>query len=471
MTNFRQSEKLLKDIAKQVEIDDHSFNHEFHNYIYHMLKNQNVPKKEQKVDLSQEGIFKNWCREQRDRTKVFISPSNPYMCQFVSRDTKALGKSEHFKAILPFDSEHMEKGVNDVIKFLDSNRIPHHTKVGSHINSYNVVVSLISEDELLKLLLFVKDNDYLQEGLLKPNSFIYSENKVGLVCDGGISYINVLATYILLYMRKLKETNCLENVSLKGLYHFIIEYYARTFVQERDPSRPNILKKFQEDFYPMDKKVIDINDPTVLDDFSFTTKLIIESQAKDFQMDSFVKHLGILRNKKLNDRSINFDNVDKTLTELIEIMIRKGDSNYNMWNIEKYIETGEAIYLTNFEECRRRISNSTFREDLLYMLEQKHIDIHDYIMAFYDRMFMLDDKVVDLVKEYIAYGAYKYGKEDTRAYLEGYITTETDAYITRNSDFRDRFKKNNVSSQIRLFMKATGKNIDDVIDLCTPRLK
>ena len=471
MTNFKQSEKLLKDVAKQVALDDHSFSHELHTYIYHMLKNQNVPKDELKFDLSNEGIFKSWSNRKSERTKAFISPSNPYMCQFVSRDTKALGKSEHYKVIIPLDHSHIERGVNEIIDFLDNNRIPHFTKVGRRIDSFGVIVSLVSENDLLKLLAFTKDSNYLQEGLLKPNSFAYNVDNVALTCDGSISYINVLATYILLYMKKLKETNCLDNVSVQGFYKFVINYFATTFVQDRDPSKPHILKRFQQDFYPADNKEIDINDQTVLDDYYFTTKLIIESQAKDYSMDAFVKHFGMLRNTKQEDRMINFDEVDRTLAGLMETIIKKNDSNYRVWNVEKYLETGEAIYLTNFDDCRRRTSNSTFREDLLYMLDIKHISIHDYVTAFYDKMFILDDDLVDLIKEFIAYGTHKYGPEDVKEYLKGYVTTENTAFITNDTDFRSRFRDLRVADRVKLFMKSTGKKIDDVIEICTPRLK
>ena len=159
------------------------------------------------------------------------------------------------------------------------------------------------------------------------------------------------------------------------------------------------------------------------------------------------------------------------LARLIEIMVQKCDANYTIWNIIKYIETGQPNYITRFGNSRNMVCNSSFRDDILYMLKMKDMNAHDYVRQFYNKMFTLDENVMALIKEYLAYGDYKYGREDTREYLEGYVSNNNPAYITRDNDFRERFKEIKLAEKVMMFMKTTGKNVDDVIEMCRPRRK
>ena len=152
------------------------------------------------------------------------------------------------------------------------------------------------------------------------------------------------------------------------------------------------------------------------------------------------------------------------LTTIVERMIEKGDSNYSTWNIIKYIEglNKKRLYVEDIQDIieERLMSQGKYklaREYVIYRHNQ-----------FYNKMFVLDDEVIELLKEYIAYGEFKYGLDDTREYLGEYLATLNDAYITRDSNFRDRFKKINLGNRLRLYMKATGYNLDTVIDNCRP---
>ena len=117
------------------------------------------------------------------------------------------------------------------------------------------------------------------------------------------------------------------------------------------------------------------------------------------------------------------------------------------------------------------VCNSNFRDGMLYMLDMKKIGASDYVKQFYNRMFVLENDVVELLKEYLAYGDYKYGREDVREYLAGYIANNNDAYITRDNGFRERFKEMRLGDKVRLYMHTTGKDIDDIIELARPRKK
>lgn len=471
MSNHKQSDDFLKGIAKDIKDNNYDFNHGLFNYIYHKLIFQGVKGEDRKRNLSDEGVFAKWCRKGRPNTNTFVSPTWTYFCQFISSDNKALRADNHIKVYIPLDADHIERGVNEIFDFLDKNNISHLSKVGQKIRFDDVVVRLVHKEDLNKLLEFIKNNKYIQEGLIKPNSFAYNEDNIALACDGSLSYNAVLSNYIMLYMKKLASVNELDKASVKGFYQFLINYYATTFVDERNPERPYVLKKFANDFDHVFNEGIDINDKYVLDSYKYITKLMIESQAKDYKLDNFIGHYTDLINKKFKDSNVDFVAVDEMLARLIEIMVQKADANYTIWNIIKYIETGQANYITRFGDSRNMVCNSSFREDMLYMLKMKDMNAHDYVRQFYNKMFTLDENIMDLIKEYLAYGDYKYGREDTREYLEGYVSSNNPAYITRDNDFRERFKEIKLAEKVMMFIKTTGKNIDDVIEMCRPRRK
>jgi uncharacterized protein (UPF0297 family) len=149
----------------------------------------------------------------------------------------------------------------------------------------------------------------------------------------------------------------------------------------------------------------------------------------------------------------------------------KNDANYTTWNIAGYIETGDPTYITRFNNSRNSVCNTTFRDEIRKILRKKNMSAQDYVTTFYNRMFTLEDALLDLLREFIAYGDYKYGREDTKEYLSGYITSGNPAYITRDSGLRNRFKEMNVAERVRLYMRATGETIDQVIERAIPRRK
>ena len=469
MSKYNDAESLLKDIAKQIKDNNYEFNHSLHTYIYHKLIFQNVKPEDRRSELDTEGVFRNWCREGRPNTNTFVSPVWTYFCQFISKDAGALGKGNHIKVYVPLDRAHVEKGVSQIFDFLDKNNISHLSKAGKKIRFDNVVIRLNNEKDLNKLLEFVNNNKYIQEGLIKPNAFAYTENNIALACDGSLSYNATVANYILLYMKKLKEHNALDQASIKGFYKFVINCFATTFVAKRDPSRPYIMKQFAKDFSYVDGEPLDTDDPSVINDYYFVTKLIIESSAKDYKRENFIAHFNEMNRGLETHRKVDFDKVNEILTSLIETVILKADSNYTIWNIEKYIELGDPRYLTRYNDCRNSVCNTTFRDDMLYMLDVKNMTAHDYVRSFYNRMYTLDEEIIELLREYLAYGDYKYGREDAKEYLTGYITSGNDAYITRDSNFRERFRKAQVGSRVRMYMKASGETIDSIVDRLKPK--
>ena len=471
MTKYAQSESLIKEIAKYIKEKDLSVDHSLHNMIYHKLIFQSVSPEDRKVDLTDNGTFAKWCSKERANTNTFVSPTWQYFCQFVSKDGYARASSNHIKVYVPLDAAHIERGVNELFDFLDKNNISHLSKVGKKIRFDGVVIRLTNENDLDKLLKFIESNKYIQEGLLKPNSFAYNEGNIALASDGDLSYNATVANYILLYMKKLKEENALDTANLKGFYEFVINYFAKTFVNKDQESRRRNLEQFAEDFSYVYNESIDINDQSVIDNYYFVTKLLVESSAKDYTHDKFVKHFHNMKRGIREERTIDENKINETLTFLIQTVFSMNRPGYTLGNIVGYIETGDPTCLTRTNNCRQTVCSSSFREDIKYLLAKKNMTARNYVMMIYSKMYSLDEKTMDLLREFMAYGDYKYGREDAKNQLVSFITEGNEAYITRDNGFRDRFRTMKVYDGIRMYMKTTGETVDSIVEQAIPRRK
>jgi len=426
------------------------------NAIYHGLIFSSVPREERAFDVSQEGMYQRFCDNKRANTYTFVDPNWSYFCQFISKDFKAHGAGDHLKVYIPLDHNHLERGVNEIFDFLDQNNISHVSKVGKRIRFDNVVVRLINKEDLDKLLAFVKNNQYLQEGLLKPNPFAFVEDNIALASDGHLSYNSTVANYMMLYFIDAYKKK--EEVSIKGFYHFVIEYYAKTFVSHEN------LEQFSDDFKYTDskEKKIEINDHDVYNDYMFVSKLIVESQAKDYNLNRFISHYNLMHSTKTKKVTVTEESIYKTLQKMIVTMLRKNDEHYTLWNIEEYIRTGQSTFLTRFDDCRNQICNSTFRTDFQEYLKSKGLNLRDELLKVYNRVTRLDPDIANLLRDFFQVATIKYGSEAIY-YLDDYINKGDAAYITRENNLRNRFIALKVGSYLQEYIKLTGISLQDIV--------
>ena len=428
-----------------------------YNTIYHMVVNYGVSKEERNLSLNKDNFFKRLTNKKR---KNVFTLTEPFYCRFVSNDFKANSKTSHIKMYLPFNYEYIETGVNTILDFLDDNKITYDAKIASKIRNDDFIIRLINKEDLSLLMEFIKKNKNISKNLITPNAFCYVLDGIALASDGAITYNGVVANYIMLYLVESYKRNGLvglDKVNIKDFYHFVIDYYAKTFVSHEN------LDKFSNDFiYVNDNKKINYKNSSTYNDYMFVSKLIVESQAKDYNLNRFLSHYEMMvstKNKKYNE-----DKVKKMLQSMIATMLRKKDSSYNLSNIENYINSGNCEYLTRFENCRNDICNSNFRKDFLDMVSKYNINIHEYLEKAYQSVIKLDTSISDILKDYMEVAISKYDSfEDALSYLHDYVDSHDEAYITRESNLRNRFIALKVSTYLDEYMDLTGKKIEDII--------
>ena len=245
------------------------------NRIYHELIFQGVSLEDRKVSL--QSSFEYWIDYYKDNPgiDVFNTLSWPYFCQFISKDKTARNLEEHIKVYIPLDSQHIVEGAKLIFNFLTENHISHISKIGKQIRFDDIVVRLTNEIDAEKLAHFIKENAYLQEGLLQPNPFAFQKDGIAMACDGRESFNFTVASIVAIYLDDCKKRNTLSSVSYDNFYQFVKENYQKEFLfQESNLFREQLN-------YHDDKEKLN---------FQYIISLMIKNQNPRFGYQDFVNH-------------------------------------------------------------------------------------------------------------------------------------------------------------------------------------
>ena len=128
--------------------------------------------------------------------KVFCDEKNDFL-QFTTGDLPDYIEFE--KIYLSLDAKHIYKGTKDLFCFISSLGVSHLSKIARIIRSDNIVIRIKRSDKenLNKILEFIQNNQYIQEGMNPLNPFLPSENGVAHIYDNGGSYNSEVAKCIM----------------------------------------------------------------------------------------------------------------------------------------------------------------------------------------------------------------------------------------------------------------------------------
>lgn len=206
----------LKEYAKVNNITD-----DFHKIIYRYLHDYNVGNEK---NLNVKNKFPFWInRYSTKRTNCVNTPKYPYWCQFINENypNQTLMESDPVKIYIPLKSSYIYNGVNKIFDFCEQNSIIHNSKVAATIRNDNVVLRVMDVNDAIKIINYVNNDPYLQEGHLKPNPFCFQVDFTGLAVDNYNSYNENVAKFLEKYLKYSKNTNNLDNVSVTNFYNFV----------------------------------------------------------------------------------------------------------------------------------------------------------------------------------------------------------------------------------------------------------
>ena len=353
-------------------------------YFYHQLIFNDVKPEDRQVNLSEQisklnprlkinpaiesynclhnSTFNNWIQmfSNSNNTDCFISDSWNYFCQFISRDRQARAATEHMKIYIPLDANHIEYGAKIIFDFLDQNSISHLSRIGQEIRFDDIVIRLIDPEDTDKLLNFVKSNSYLQEGLIKPNPFAFQKDGIAMAIDGDLSYNTIIATLLKTYMDCKRSTNSLNYVDVEDFYRYLRKLYKEQFIEHTNNTLSDALnwESYEEKNYrQVISLIIQVHDPT-------------------FNYDSYLRHYSMCANiPVLTEQEIR--NCNNLLVEALQTMTSRFNHN-GMFQVESFFESGRADLITNNNNLRNRMVNSTFRSTLRGILNQRKMSFKEY---------------------------------------------------------------------------------------------
>ena len=393
---YKGIEDFLKKWAKIAASNpDMSFNNEsMKNAIYNDLIHIGVNKEDTKINLRDtsspldfktnipysrevyvDSAFNNWLEyyHNNNNIDVFVSPNWSYFCQFVSKDKSAYTAKEHIKVYIPLDSKHIENGAKLIFDFLTKNNITHLSKIGKNIRFDDIVVRLINPEDAEKLNNFIKNNKYINEGIIEANPFAFHNDKIAMACDGQLSYNDTVAGMIDMYIDKKRKENKLREVGFKDFYSFLINEYKEQFQEHK---ANNISRKFN------------IYDNNKLENYKNVIELMIKSQNPNFTYEHFINHYQRCAGINYISRA-EIENTNKLIIEAIEaieaITERFNSQEYGIANVESFVITGQTTLITRKNGLRDRLSNSNFREQVNKILKMNKVTFRQYLNEIYNR--------------------------------------------------------------------------------------
>lgn len=413
----------MNDFLERIKIilinNPYLLNDNLDNFLYTQLISYNLGNNQEPFK-NMEYLFDYWIDRNKYNVNLntFVSETHPYFCQFVNRDTRVITE-EAIKLYIPLDEKHLYEGANRLFDFISKEGIIHNSKIGKKIRNDNIVVRVSNLEEAEKVINFVKNDRYIQEGLLNTNPFTINVDGVGIAKDGIYSYNNELCNSLAKFINILVGHNRLNDLNINTFHEYLEK--AKNFGDK---------------------------------DLQMITNLqSIITSGKKLDFNDF-KNI-------INDNYIYKDTLNKE--EIFKNVVRLTYNKYNLeWTknaIIRYRYNGDDSGFTRDNGARYELlKNNISIQDVNNYLNKKNSEniIEDYI-----------NNVVGINKsnnefEYIV-NAYKetyikHGKYQADGALYAFITNGDKKHFTNNNNARNNLDNVNIKNIYNIL--KDGLNID-----------
>ena len=181
-------------------------------------------------EIDESSLFYKIQEALRDDEKI-SGYNDGYWFHLKSREKYIERDDDYIKMYIPLDADHIEYGVGRIMGFLAYEGIYHESSVGKYIRVDDLVVRLTSSKDAYRLAEFIKNDSYIQDGLIKASPFAIEKDGIAYACDGSMSYHSVVASLIKLYIEEEKGNIVISpdgakfDLSFEGFRSFVTNYY------------------------------------------------------------------------------------------------------------------------------------------------------------------------------------------------------------------------------------------------------
>lgn len=385
----KRIDEFLKYLAKKVEQNpDYQLDVDS---IYYKITLLGVGMDDKGYDVA-ENDFDKWISyfHSSRNLKAFVDTKWNYFCQFVSKKRSEFRKISNslnnIKLYIPVDSEHIQESAKLIFDFISKNNIVHASKIGANIRCDDIVIRLVNVEDAKKIIDFVKNNKYIQEGLIDSNPFVPSVHGVGFVCDGSLSYNNTMAILVCSYIKGLKKDRRLSSASFDDFKRYVGLYERYLFDSNiKDWYLSEGHPAFQSTgmFY-MVNDIIDVYSLRGIFELfskSFDNKFSLEDYFELYNNlldpDEYYKSL---KNKEKDEQlDISFDEFNSIIRILMKTMGEKYGEQTAFFTIVDYFETGVETSITRKYGLRDFMEKMDIRNNILNYVNLRGINVRDYI--------------------------------------------------------------------------------------------
>ena len=478
--NNRQKREIEKffDFIKKVIVESNYQNLSY-DFIYHHLSRYGTPPKDRNIRFDA-ALFPAW----EDRFKnnpnlnVFVDPGWKYFCQFISADRNnymnLITANNHIKMYIPLDPEHMYEGANQIFDFLSRNNIPNISKVGTHVRNDSIVIRLINPDDAEKLMKFVRDNKYLQVGLLKTNPFIPNENGVGFACDGMVSYNETIATLICNYIKDSLSKGSFKHIGADDFNMYASNVYKSIF--GRKASAEEIYRN--SPYFKENAPFGYISNPQEVYSLKIALGLYMESLKKDFNKKSYYDYYYKSTNKDSFMLENNFDQTSYD-QETVGILRKSMESLTDYYKssekaeylLSTYIKTGNIQLIPDHNNLRSLFIKRHLDLRVKEFLIRNNKDINSLISSF--NIFKRNDIVKEASHLRFSFEVLsaKRGYETAYHNTCQYLITGDSTYLTRDYGIRGRIGNSRLRDDLINYINGNRISVETFVSSVTGTIK
>ena len=328
--------------------------------------------------------FRNFFSEV-DNIDVFVDKEDSYFCHFQNERSR-FDFLEMLKMYVPIDDEHINEAAKRIFSFMAANNLKHSSKVASVVRIDDLVIRVPDKKTLNMVRDFIRNDDYIREGLMNVNPFLPNDGMFSYAWDGYLSYNDTLANYIVMYINGLKRYNMLDSVSFRDFYIFIANTYKDVF--ENGRGIPEFLRS-------MDKEPEVCTGRDLATYEGVTKMLLLTLDPKSKGYDTFIRAYdevstldrfedcdlkmqeSITKSMMIYDsaKNLNKETINKELNKYVPLWVKVYPAMVRKYGFEvaderflRFFETANCDYLTRDENVRTLIDNSRISPEIFKLL-------------------------------------------------------------------------------------------------------
>ena len=382
-------------------------------------------------------------RPANQNLNVYNDSRQTRFLQFAS-DQESPAK-EFYKMYISFDKEHIGPAAKLIFDFVRKNGMESHSKLSDTLRCDSIVMRIVGEENIVKLLNFINNNDYLVRNARLTNPFMLRIGKVGIAYDAHLSFNETLAEVLYNYFYIKVNSRSLDSVSYEDFASYAKNYEKAMYSSSEAIEYISNLKSFKvcEQRWSMSKADVHDNYKKILD-------LIGKSVQKDFNLNDFMANVYNYMNNRFEDNIQSFSSptvrLDQTETQvyynykeeqmLLDEYINYALSKYSNVNViadalNQYAN-GKTTTITRDKDFRLRFTNCITPSHIPDLTAN---DTYSYVLR-------IRDNKINMIFQGLYQTYQRYGAEQLRGAAQRATEGNYSSITNGDGNYRDFIKEN-----------------------------